>query len=285
MLEDLTSPHSDSGLGGMFPKISPTRPSPTFTSGRAWTLVLTQARPVCSLPLAGPDLPDLVKVSNPDGMQEGPPIRRSGASSSDPVLEALEVLVDAYHDRSRSPHPSNTCEENGELAKDDLDEKKKLSDELRLSLLPLMKHELKTLSTALDPPPDSSKYPSPDIKLILQTLSNLDLTMQKSLHYVKSSPLKALKPRDPFDHHFEQFKSFRLYNLKTHIGFVEIHLSSLFSAYLKSVRPSNLLTKHADFPRDRAPTPREETNSCLYEIDQAIKWSQASDFALLQLKW
>ncbi|KAA1075996.1 hypothetical protein PGTUg99_032662 [Puccinia graminis f. sp. tritici] len=76
MLEDLTSPHSDSGLGGMFPRISPTRPSPTFTSGRAWTLVLTQARPVCSLPLAGPDLSDLVKVSNPDGTQEGPSIRR-----------------------------------------------------------------------------------------------------------------------------------------------------------------------------------------------------------------
>ncbi|EHS62816.1 uncharacterized protein PGTG_21137 [Puccinia graminis f. sp. tritici CRL 75-36-700-3] len=209
----------------------------------------------------------------------------SRSTQADPVLEALQVLVDTHHDRSRSPHPSNTWEENGELAKDDLDEKKKLLDELRSSLLPLMKHELKTLSTALDRPHDSSEYTSPDIKLTLQTLSNLDLTMQKSLHYVKSSPLKALQPTDTCDHHFEQCKSFRLFNLETQIGFLEMHLSFTFSAYLKSFRSSNLPIKRPDDPGYRAPTPREETNSCLYEIDQAIKWSQASDFALLQLKW
>ncbi|KAA1075997.1 hypothetical protein PGT21_032492 [Puccinia graminis f. sp. tritici] len=209
----------------------------------------------------------------------------SRSTQTDPVLEALEFLAATYLDRTRSRHRSNTCEENGELAEYDLDEAKKLLDELRSSLLPLIKHELKTLSTALDPPHDSREYPSPDIKLTLQTLSNLDLTMQKSLHYINSSPLKAFYPTDAYDHHFKQCKAFRCYNLAEAISFLEMNLRSLFLAYIKLIKSRNLPIKHPEEPRYRAPTPREETVECLKSIDQAIRWSQASDFALLQLKW
>ncbi|EHS62817.1 uncharacterized protein PGTG_21138 [Puccinia graminis f. sp. tritici CRL 75-36-700-3] len=87
----------------MFPKISPTRPSPTFTSGRAWTLFLTQARPVCSPPLTGPNLSDLVKVSNPDGTDEGPPIRRI-ANPNNVAQKWCKQFRPTQHRNARGTH-------------------------------------------------------------------------------------------------------------------------------------------------------------------------------------
>ncbi|KAA1139120.1 hypothetical protein PGTUg99_036261 [Puccinia graminis f. sp. tritici] len=205
----------------------------------------------------------------------------SPSTQTAPVLEALEVLTHAYDRGLWSSYRLNAGEENGELIKDNLDEKNKLMHELQSSLLPSIKHHLETL----DPPHDFNDYPSLDIKTTLETLSNLDQTMQKTLHYLNSSPLKVFEPSNAYDHHFKQCKTFRCHALLEPINLLEINLRSLFLAYIKLIESRNLPIKHPEDPRYRAPTPREETVKCLKSIDQAIRWSQASDFALLQLKW
>ncbi|EFP79859.1 uncharacterized protein PGTG_05084, partial [Puccinia graminis f. sp. tritici CRL 75-36-700-3] len=205
----------------------------------------------------------------------------SPSTQTAPVLEALEVLTHAYDRGLWSSYRLNAGEENGELIKDNLDEKNKLMHELQSSLLPSIKHHLETL----DPPHDFNDYPSLDIKTTLETLSNLDQTMQKTLHYLNSSPLKVFEPSNAYDHHFKQCKTFRCHALLEPINLLEINLRSLFLAYIKLIESRNLPIKHPEDPRYRAPTPREETVECLKSIDQAIRWSQASDFALLQLKW
>ncbi|KAH9443509.1 hypothetical protein Pst134EA_032806 [Puccinia striiformis f. sp. tritici] len=98
-----------------------------------------------------------------------------------PVLIALEALAAKYDSRWREEYYSDADEENKVRTRDELDQKTKLLDEFRSILLPSIKHQLKSLSTAvLDRPQNNNEYSSLDIELTLETLSNLDRTIQKS---------------------------------------------------------------------------------------------------------
>ena len=203
-----------------------------------------------------------------------------------PVLEALKALVQKIGEMERFPgHRSNPAKENVEVTQEDLDQKNKLLDELRSDLLPSIKHELKALLEELDPPHNSSQCPNPNVEMTLDTLSKLDQAMQKSLQYINCAPLVPLKPTHAHDHHFKRCKAFRLWDLSIRMMWLKSHLHSLFWCYIRCPNLWKPRSSHSEDLKYRAPTPRDETARCLNYIDNTIRCSQATDFALFQLRW
>lgn len=202
-----------------------------------------------------------------------------------PVLEALELLKKNYAESIRTSRRLAYHKENVKVAQEDLNQENELLDELRSSFLPSIKHELKALSNALDPPHNSSEFPRPNVELSLDTLSNLNQIMQKAIQCISSAPLQPLDPKHAHDHSFKHCKAFRRFDLRNRVSRVESNLISVFWSYSRLIESWKLSSNLSEDPEYRTPTPGEETVECIDLIDQTIRLSQASDFALLQLKW
>ncbi|KAI9611649.1 hypothetical protein H4Q26_008604 [Puccinia striiformis f. sp. tritici PST-130] len=184
-----------------------------------------------------------------------------------PVLIALEALAAKYDSRWREEYYSDADEENKVRTRDELDQKTKLLDEFRSILLPSIKHQLKSLSTAvLDRPQNNNEYSSLDIELTLETLSNLDRTIQEIFMCIRPGPLDKRRSQNAHDHHSKQCKAFRCFD-------VDVRIHDLLSS------------NHSQDTNYRPPTPREQNVVCLSLIDRTIERSGASDFALLQRNW
>ncbi|WAR56504.1 hypothetical protein PtB15_7B353 [Puccinia triticina] len=105
------------------------------------------------------------------------------SAAPDPLLEAFAVVRRNSSLRLRDYHSeSDDGEEDVNVTQEDLEEQNKLLDEL-LFLLPSIKDELKALSNALNLPSHFSGYQCLNVEMTLETLSNLDQTLQKTSHF------------------------------------------------------------------------------------------------------
>ncbi|KAH9472840.1 hypothetical protein Pst134EA_003442 [Puccinia striiformis f. sp. tritici] len=203
-----------------------------------------------------------------------------------PVLIALEALAAKYDSRWREEYYSDADEENKVRTRDELDQKTKLLDEFRSILLPSIKHQLKSLSTAvLDRPQNNNEYSSLDIELTLETLSNLDRTIQEIFMCIRPGPLDKRRSQNAHDHHSKQCKAFRCFDVDVRIHDLVSEVYLLFRAYIEYITSSKLSSNHSQDTNYRPPTPREQNVVCLSLIDRTIERSGASDFALLQRNW
>ncbi|KAI7965550.1 hypothetical protein MJO29_001298 [Puccinia striiformis f. sp. tritici] len=203
-----------------------------------------------------------------------------------PVLKALEALAGKYGSRLQEAFNSKASEEKTVLTREEMDQRIKLTDELRSSLLPSLEHQLKTLLTALDRPQnDTNEYSSLDIEITLETLSNLDRNIQELFKYVRPGPLDERRFQNAHDHQLKQCKTFRSFIIDVGIHTLVCGVYSLFLAYIEYIKSSKLSSSHPQDTSDPHQTPREKTVECLSLIDQIIGRSGGSDFELLQRTW
>ncbi|KAH9445916.1 hypothetical protein MJO28_012243 [Puccinia striiformis f. sp. tritici] len=187
----------------------------------------------------------------------------------------------------------------------ELDLRKAFLNQLRSSLLPLLREQTNSLSELLDP----SRLqidPEPTLELILDTQSELDTTLHQiedalnNLHY-KSDPLVKSSERED-DGHFKEFKGFRMFGLDNRFRGLLHPTTSLFEQSQKLIRQLELSTEESQStssnisdseevqspPINIALTRKQIINSACCSSNAAesmIEWIQRSDIQLLQHFW
>ncbi|POW20675.1 hypothetical protein PSHT_03278 [Puccinia striiformis] len=203
------------------------------------------------------------------------------------VIKTLTLLALRYHPSRRHAELDHSPGmETEELSQRQLDQKIMLLGRLESRYLPSIKDDLRTLSTALDPPHlDPEEHPSFDIELTMETLTNVYQTIQVTSRFVRSVAIYTPVPMSTHDHHYKRCKAYRSKCLMSDVDGLEYKLSDVFADYVRLLNSWKLPIDHLEGPRYRRLAAREKTAICLRSIDQIISSSQGSDFALLQTMW
>jgi hypothetical protein len=196
------------------------------------------------------------------------------------------VLNDLIEKHDESMNRS-TGEEREELAQDELDRKYELLDELHSSLLPSMQDQLRKFLISLDLPYDESKkHPNPNFEAACEILAQLDQTMDETIECIESAALDVV-PVHTHDHHFKRGKDFRCTHLLlstsaliTYIRIMFINCD-MFINDLNKPEESRHQKLSSLFERDVLVA----TTQCIDLAGKIRKWSQASDFEVIQDEW
>ncbi|KAH9452129.1 hypothetical protein KEM48_002007 [Puccinia striiformis f. sp. tritici PST-130] len=203
------------------------------------------------------------------------------------VIKTLTLLALRYHPSRRHAELDHSPGmETEELSQRQVDQKVMLLGRLESRYLPSIKNDLRTLSTALDPPHiNPEEHPSFDIELTMETLTNVYQTIQVTSRFVRSVAIYTPVPMSTHDHHYKRCKAYRSKCLMSDVDGLEYKLSDVFADYVRLLNSWKLPIDHLEGPRYRRLAAREKTAICLRSIDQIISSSQGSDFALLQTMW
>ncbi|POW11259.1 hypothetical protein PSTT_05459 [Puccinia striiformis] len=213
----------------------------------------------------------------------------NASSKTDLVVEALDGLVHKYGFSLNQIFGDQLKD----LTMDDMDEKSALLDELQSSLLPSVKEQIDSLLLSLDLcRPSSRKHPSPDFGLALESLSNLDQTLEKTVSSIECISLESPLPAETDDHHLKHCKEFRCSRLLWKIkGMVEGHLCELFRNCIQFIRVWELSSRHPySFEHQTKISQKEAdvlsiTVESSHLIDTIIGLFGKTDLAILQEEW
>ncbi|KAH9472845.1 hypothetical protein Pst134EA_033270 [Puccinia striiformis f. sp. tritici] len=203
------------------------------------------------------------------------------------VLELLRDLIERHEESMNGPHG----EEKQELTQDERDHKIELLDKLHSPLLPAIQDRLCSLLTSLDLQQHvSEKHPHPNFELTCKILSELDETMYETIYAIESAALDTI-PIHTQDHHFGRCKDFRTTHLMFSISTLIVSLQCIFlrsSCFIKAWERSTKNPKNAKY---RTVTSRAGTIvlgqivECAHLAGNISKWTQASDFQVIQDEW
>ncbi|POV96217.1 hypothetical protein PSHT_15248 [Puccinia striiformis] len=185
-------------------------------------------------------------------------LESSSSLQAAPILEALRDLI-LRHNQSM---PESASVKKEHLTQDERNYKNELLDELHLSLLPAIQDQLSSLSTSLSLLQRASN-PNPNFGLTCQILSELDETMYETIYCIESAAI-ATVPDDTQDHHMGRCKDFRCTHLVLSISDLIDSLRSMFGYCTSFIESWQRSTQYPDIP---------------------IRWTQVSDFEVLQDEW
>ncbi|KAA1077519.1 hypothetical protein PGT21_010674 [Puccinia graminis f. sp. tritici] len=199
------------------------------------------------------------------------------------VLQVLNDLIEK-HDESMN---GSTGEEREELTQDELDRKYELLDQLHSSLLPSLQDQLRKFLISLDLPyNEPKKYPNPDFEAACEILAQLDQTMDETIECIESAALDVV-PFNTHDHHFKRGKDFRCTHLRSNTSTLITDIRDMF---INCDLFINDLNKPEESRRQKLSSLFERdvlvaSTQCIDLAGKIRKWSQASDFEVIQDEW
>ncbi|POW17689.1 hypothetical protein PSTT_00272 [Puccinia striiformis] len=212
-------------------------------------------------------------------------LESSSSLQAAPILEALRDLI-LRHNQSM---PESASVKKEHLTQDERNYKNELLDELHLSLLPAIQDQLSSLSTSLSLLQRASN-PNPNFGLTCQILSELDETMYETIYCIESAAI-ATVPDDTQDHHMGRCKDFRCTHLVLSISDLIDSLRSMFGYCTSFIESWQRSTQYPDIPMYRTATCRargdllKNINLCTRLAGNISRWTQVSDFEVLQDEW
>ncbi|OAV94264.1 hypothetical protein PTTG_09236 [Puccinia triticina 1-1 BBBD Race 1] len=165
--------------------------------------------------------------------------------------------------------------------------KSKLS-QLQSSLLPLLRHQIKTLSSSLDPS-DLRKDKCHKLELIVQLQSELGHTMGQVVSCATFiSPRPLFSPIETDDHYLKDLKEFRRKKLFFKVSFLTRELSFLFG-YCATLIQQLKLSRNKYRREARRLNARgmiiKFSGSASDSIDSLIRWSQGHEMEIIHQEW
>ncbi|OAV87703.1 hypothetical protein PTTG_29318 [Puccinia triticina 1-1 BBBD Race 1] len=209
------------------------------------------------------------------------------------MASVLRVVRGLTHKHSFERNHLPPAKRDRSLTIKDMDGKIGIWKELHSILLPSIHDQLELLRNSLDLL-HPMKKPKPDIKPILEILSNLDKTLESTVSAIVCLTLESPLPDEKHDHGLQAAKFFRCAYLHKKIQSLVERLiyELLFRHQLASfvgwcIRPT--VTIHNDSLRTPGPGLRHQIGTiilyCNNEITKTIHWCRTSDWAVIQDAW
>ncbi|KAA1132948.1 hypothetical protein PGTUg99_007625 [Puccinia graminis f. sp. tritici] len=185
------------------------------------------------------------------------------------AVKVLERLANCDYDLGLPDTPSD-------LSIDKLRSKEYLLIELHSALLPLLRQHITSLSPALRELNQAQGKPTPTLKLVIEILLKLELTLDQTIRTLNDLiPGKLPKPSRTNDQHFKEFKCFRLRGFERFIKRVmQAQLATFFSKSRQLIETFTLPDQ------SRTPVTTSSTKAIL-SIDFTIVWLKGSELYLI----